>query len=201
MCAIQAIRADTRLRPSILLRYGGYSVVVDTTPDFSRPRCCRPGVARLDANSVYATRMPIIFWGLDDVRALLITRQARPESRFTATPKRWRTIQARIPLCVSIPSRTESSVPKLGPACDQRRAFRGCSAWSSYRFAWAAWGAAPPSAIVLAKPRILRDHSDIPESSKGSLHNLDVLFLDALRHRSASNPYHGRAGAGIGGGN
>src|SRR5262249_5988128 len=29
----------------------------------------------------------------------------------------------------------------------------------------------------------LTDHSEIPEASKGKLRNLDVLFLDALRHR------------------
>jgi len=29
----------------------------------------------------------------------------------------------------------------------------------------------------------LTDHSDIPEESKPLLQNLDVLFLDALRHR------------------
>jgi phosphoribosyl 1,2-cyclic phosphate phosphodiesterase len=29
----------------------------------------------------------------------------------------------------------------------------------------------------------LTDHSDIPDSSKPLLQNLDVLFLDALRHR------------------
>jgi len=29
----------------------------------------------------------------------------------------------------------------------------------------------------------LTDHSDIPEGSKALLRNLDVLFLDALRHR------------------
>ena len=38
---------DKRLRPSVLLSYGGHNVVIDTTPDF-RSQVLRAGLERLD---------------------------------------------------------------------------------------------------------------------------------------------------------
>ena len=39
---------DNRLRPSILVRYGGRNVLIDTTPDF-RTQALRAKISRLDA--------------------------------------------------------------------------------------------------------------------------------------------------------
>ena len=44
---------DNRLRPSILIRYGGRNVVIDTTPDF-RTQALRAKLNRLDADPVHA---------------------------------------------------------------------------------------------------------------------------------------------------
>src|SRR6476620_2949795 len=57
---------DKRLRPSILLRYGGRNVVIDTTPDF-RAKVLRAGISRLDA-ILYTHSHADHILGLDDVR-------------------------------------------------------------------------------------------------------------------------------------
>lgn len=167
---------DTRLRPSILLRYGGYSVVVDTTPDF-RAQVLRAGVARLDA-ILYTHAHADHILGLDDVRPFNY-RQRAPIPVY-GNAETLETIQ-RVFRYAFDPEPTESSVPKLDLHVTNGEPFEvlglefipvrlahGRGTTIGYRFGQAAY---------------LTDHSDIPESSKPSLQNLDVLFLDALRHR------------------
>ncbi len=167
---------DTRLRPSILLRYGGYSVVVDTTPDF-RAQVLRAGVARLDA-ILYTHAHADHILGLDDVRPFNY-RQRAPIPIY-GNAETLETIQ-RVFRYAFDPEPTESSVPKLDLHVTNGEPFEvlglefipvrlahGRGTTIGYRFGQAAY---------------LTDHSDIPESSKPSLQNLDVLFLDALRHR------------------
>ncbi len=167
---------DTRLRPSILLRYGGYSVVVDTTPDF-RAQVLRAGVARLDA-ILYTHAHADHILGLDDVRPFNY-RQRAPIPIY-GNAETLETIQ-RVFRYAFDPEPTESSVPKLDLHVTNGEPFEvlglefipvrlahGRGTTIGYRFGQAAY---------------LTDHSDIPESSKSSLQNLDVLFLDALRHR------------------
>jgi phosphoribosyl 1,2-cyclic phosphate phosphodiesterase len=167
---------DTRLRPSILLRYGGYSVVVDTTPDF-RAQVLRAGVARLDA-ILYTHAHADHILGLDDVRPFNY-RQRAPIPIY-GNAETLETIQ-RVFRYAFDPEPTESSVPKLDLHVTNGEPFEvlglefipvrlahGRGTTIGYRFGQAAY---------------LTDHSDIPESSKVSLQNLDVLFLDALRHR------------------
>lgn len=167
---------DTRLRPSILLRYGGYSVVVDTTPDF-RAQVLSAGVARLDA-ILYTHAHADHILGLDDVRPFNY-RQRAPIPIY-GNAETLETIQ-RVFRYAFDPEPTESSVPKLDLHVTNGEPFEvlglefipvrlahGRGTTIGYRFGKAAY---------------LTDHSEIPESSKPSLQNLDVLFLDALRHR------------------
>jgi phosphoribosyl 1,2-cyclic phosphate phosphodiesterase len=167
---------DTRLRPSILLRYGGYNVVVDTTPDF-RAQVLSARVARVDA-ILYTHAHADHILGLDDVRPFNY-RQRGPIPIY-GNAETLETIQ-RVFRYAFDPEPTESSVPKLdlhvidgaplelfGLKFTPIRLAHGRGTTIGYRFGQAAY---------------LTDHSDIPESSKGILQNLDVLFLDALRHR------------------
>src|SRR5579863_10406400 len=57
---------DNRLRPSILIRYGGRSVLIDTTPDF-RTQALRAKLNRLDA-VLFTHEHADHIMGLDDVR-------------------------------------------------------------------------------------------------------------------------------------
>ena len=57
---------DQRTRPSILLRYNGRAVVIDTGPDF-RSQAIRAGMDRLDA-VLYTHSHADHILGLDDIR-------------------------------------------------------------------------------------------------------------------------------------
>ena len=73
---------DNRLRPSILIRYVGRTVVVDTTPDF-RVQVLRAGLERLDA-ILYTHSHADHILGLDDVRPFNY-RQRAPIPSFSYT--------------------------------------------------------------------------------------------------------------------
>jgi phosphoribosyl 1,2-cyclic phosphate phosphodiesterase len=167
---------DNRLRPSVLIRYGGHSVIVDTTPDF-RAQVLRAHLMRLDA-ILYTHAHADHILGLDDVRPFNY-RQRAPIPVY-ANAETLEAIQ-RVFRYAFDPEPTESSVPKLdlhvmdgepfellGLDFTPIRLSHGRGTTIGYRFGQAAY---------------LTDHSDIPEVSKASLRNLDVLFLDALRHR------------------
>src|SRR4030088_200363 len=57
---------DNRLRPSLLVRYGGRNVLIDTTPDF-RTQALRAKINRLDA-VLFTHEHADHIMGLDDVR-------------------------------------------------------------------------------------------------------------------------------------
>src|SRR5579864_2293446 len=57
---------DNRLRPSVLVSYGGRNVLIDTTPDF-RTQALRARIERLDA-VVFTHHHADHIMGLDDVR-------------------------------------------------------------------------------------------------------------------------------------
>lgn len=167
---------DNRLRPSILVRYGGRTVIIDTTPDF-RQQALRAKIERLDA-IVYTHSHADHILGLDDVRPFNYRqRQSIPiygtEETLNAIQRVFRYAFAEGP--------AESSVPRLdlhtlngepfdlfGLTFTPIRLLHGRSHVLGFRFGRAAY---------------LTDHSDIPEESKRKLEGLDVLFLDALRHR------------------
>src|SRR6202041_1371746 len=57
---------DNRLRPSILVKYGGHGVLIDTTPDL-RQQALRASIERVDAILFTHSHADHIM-GLDDVR-------------------------------------------------------------------------------------------------------------------------------------
>jgi phosphoribosyl 1,2-cyclic phosphate phosphodiesterase len=151
-------------------------VIVDTTPDF-RAQVLRARVTRLDA-ILYTHAHADHILGLDDVRPFNY-RQRAPIPIY-GNAETLETIQ-RVFRYAFDPEPTESTVPKLdlhvmdgepfdllGLEFTPVRLAHGRGTTIGYRFGQAAY---------------LTDHSDIPESSLKSLQNLDVLFLDALRHR------------------
>ncbi len=168
---------DKRLRPSILIRCGGLNVVVDTTPDF-RQQALRAGIDRVDA-VLYTHSHADHILGLDDVRPLNFKQRAAipvygSEETIADIRRVFRyafdagAAESAVP---QIEVRTFGDAPfdVLGLPFTPLRLSHGRST-TVYGFR-------------LGAAAYLTDHSDIPEQTMARLHGLDVLFLDALRHR------------------
>jgi len=167
---------DQRLRPSILIRYDGYNVVVDTSPDF-RAQVLRARLEKLDA-ILYTHSHADHILGLDDVRPF--NYRQKSQIPIFGTQETLDVIQ-RVFRYAFDSEPSQSSVPKLdlrvldgspftlfGLEFTPIRLCHGTGTVLGFRFGRAAY---------------LTDHSEIPEDSREKLSGLDILFLDALRHR------------------
>jgi len=167
---------DKRLRPSVLVEYCGKNVLIDTTPDF-RAQALRAGIGRVDA-ILYTHAHADHILGLDDVRPLNYHQKMSIPAYVTEATL---DIVRRIFRYAFDPEPSQSSAPRVdlytitekpfdlfGLEVTPIRLMHGKGVTLGFRFGDAAY---------------LTDHSDIPEESKALLRNLDVLFLDALRHR------------------
>jgi phosphoribosyl 1,2-cyclic phosphate phosphodiesterase len=167
---------DRRLRPSVLVSYGGRNVVIDTTPDF-RFQALRAGLERLDA-IVFTHAHADHIMGLDDVRPF--NYRQRSGIPVYGAPETIGTVR-RVFEYIFAEVEHDSHVPHLethmldgapfdlfGVGFTPVLLHHGRSRVYGYRFGSAAY---------------LTDHNDIPEASLELLRGLDVLFLDALRHQ------------------
>ncbi len=167
---------DRRLRPSVLIEYDGRVVLIDTTPDF-RQQMLREKVGRLDA-ILYTHSHADHILGLDDVRPFNFYQQGTIP--IFAAGETLEVIE-RVFSYIFFTGETESSRPRINVNKLDGQPFdlfglefqpialkhgRGNSV--GYRFGRAAY---------------LTDHSEIPPESMAQLRGLDVLFLDALRHK------------------
>src|SRR5712692_7909445 len=167
---------DKRLRPSVLVQYGDRGVLIDTTPDF-RQQALRARIERVDAILFTHSHADHVM-GLDDVRPFNFKQKGVIPIYGSAE-----TIE-NIRRCfryIFDPRYAESAVPRLvtnvfdaapielfGLEFIPIRLLHGKGTVYGFRFGAAAY---------------LTDHSEIPEESMQQLSGLDVLFLDALRHR------------------
>ncbi len=167
---------DRRTRPSILIQYGGHAVLVDTTPDF-REQAIREGIQHLDA-VLYTHSHADHILGIDDLRPLSFRHKpgrlplyAHPDVvEFLRNMFRY-IFDADykfggLPLVELRP--LEGPLELFGARFDPVTVIHGEAEIYGFRFGSAAY---------------LTDHSEIPEASLAQLTNLDVLFLDALRHK------------------
>ena len=168
---------DRRLRPSVLVSYEGRNVLIDTTPDF-RYQALRAGIERVDA-ILYTHAHADHILGLDDVRP--INFRMGGSIPIYAIPEVMDRIRGTFSYIFN-GKQSESSVPKIEPReFDDRcpiplfgldfvplRLAHGSGLVHGFRFGRAAY---------------LTDHSGVPPETMEQLHGLDVLFLDALRHR------------------
>lgn len=177
-CAVcrSADPRDNRLRPSIHVKYGERGVLIDTTPDF-RYQALRSGIERVDAILFTHSHADHVM-GLDDVRPFNF-RQGGAIPIY-GSEETINSIRRSFPYIFD-DRFTESSRPRLethvfgsdplelfGLEFQPFRLCHGKGTVHGFRFGDAAY---------------LTDHSEIPEESMQLLGGLDVLFLDALRHR------------------
>lgn len=167
---------DNRLRPSILVSYGGHNVLIDTTPDF-RTQALRARIERLDA-VIFTHSHADHMMGLDDLRPFNFRQKG--QIPIFAAPDTMAAIRRCFQYIFDGVKR-ESNVPQLDARLIHGGAFElfdleflpvpilhGKQTIYGFRFGAAAY---------------LTDHSDIPDSSMEQLRDLDVLFLDALRYK------------------
>jgi phosphoribosyl 1,2-cyclic phosphate phosphodiesterase len=165
---------DRRTRPSILVEYGGKSVLIDSTPDF-REQAIRAGMRKLDA-VLYTHSHADHILGIDDLRPLSFRHRpnklplyARPEAAafirstfryiFEGDYKFGGLAQVEL-------KPIEGTIDLFGASFEPVTVIHGDAEIDGFRFGSAAY---------------LTDHSDVPEPSLEKLENLDILFLDALR--------------------
>ncbi len=171
---------DTRLRPSILIRHHDASgaarnILIDTTPDF-RAQMLTARIERLDA-ILYTHGHADHILGMDDVRPFNYRQGTIP---IYAAPETFATIRRVFTYAFEVKDRG-THVPQLAVNLIDEAPFEvfglrfepvpvmhGREKIYGFRFGNAAY---------------LTDHSEIPEASIAKLQNLDVLFLDALRHK------------------
>jgi phosphoribosyl 1,2-cyclic phosphate phosphodiesterase len=177
-CAVchSADPRDNRLRPSILVEHNGAGIVIDSTPDF-RTQALRADIRRLDA-LVYTHAHADHILGLDDIRPFNY-RQNQHIPIYAHQPTF--DVIRRVFDYVFDSRERSTNIPKLdvhivgeepfdvaGLTFEPIPLLHGDAIIHGYRFDNVAY---------------LTDHNEIPESSMARLRNLDVLFLDALRHK------------------
>ena len=164
---------DKRLRPSILLTHNGHAVVIDTTPDF-RYQALRVGLDRLDAVLFTHGHADHIL-GFDDIRPYNIRQKsAMPvyasEETIAILKRTFAYVFDNLPAISTIPQvilkPIDGPFEVIGVRIIPVPAQHGDMGVLGFRFGHAAY---------------LTDFSELPESSKPLLADLDDLIIDALR--------------------
>jgi len=166
---------DKRTRPSILVEHDGRVVLIDATPDL-RAQALREGLARLDAVLFTHAHADHVL-GLDDTRAYYFRQQVPlpiyADERCLASIKRIFTyiFDGTYPyggVGKLDPHVIEGPFDLWGLRVTPVPVMHGDAAILGFRFRDVAY---------------LTDVSKIPETSLPLLEGLDVLILDALRHK------------------
>src|SRR3954468_14262815 len=166
---------DRRMRPSVLLEYADKHVLIDTTPDF-REQALRAGLRKLDA-VLYTHGHADHILGLDDLRPLSFRHPGRLP--LYADEHAARSLRETFGYIFdeqnNYASKAQVELNQIGEAFELFGArvepievMHGDDPIHGFRFGNAAY---------------LTDFSEIPETSKPMLRGLDILFLDALRHK------------------
>jgi phosphoribosyl 1,2-cyclic phosphate phosphodiesterase len=166
---------DRRTRPSIMVEFNQHRVLIDTTPDF-RAQAIREGIRYVDA-VLYTHSHADHIMGLDDLRPLTFWRRENiPLYAHDRTLVRLRQTFSYIfdgdyqygGLAQMELRELTGPLELFGARFEPVRVIHGHSEIHGFRFGSAAY---------------LTDHSEVPEESRRQLYDLDILFLDALRHR------------------
>jgi phosphoribosyl 1,2-cyclic phosphate phosphodiesterase len=171
---------DQRMRPSVLLAYGGRNVVIDTTPDF-RSQAMRAKIDHLDA-VIFTHGHADHIMGLDDIRPYNMKQRgaipiyAAPET-IAILRRQFAYIFDDAPPGTLVPlidlHTIEGRFDLFGAHIIPIPAIHGTQPVLGFRFGNTAY---------------LTDFSRVPENSKALLGGLDDFILDALRY--VPHPMH-----------
>ncbi|MBE0659553.1 MAG: MBL fold metallo-hydrolase [Bryobacteraceae bacterium] len=167
---------DRRLRPSIAIRNGERSIVIDTGPDF-RQQVLDAGIERLDAVLFTHAHADHIL-GLDDLRPFNF-HQSEPIA-IHSSAQSFEVIR-RVFAYVFHDGPTESSRPKIKSHIFEDEPFE--AGGLTFRPIPVKHGSGPCHGFRFANAAYLTDHSQIPDASLQILEGVEVLFLDALRYK------------------
>jgi phosphoribosyl 1,2-cyclic phosphate phosphodiesterase len=167
---------DDRTRPSIMIEYNGRVVLIDTTPDF-RQQAIREKIRRVDA-VIYTHSHADHILGLDDLRPLSFHRTDgpiplyAPEHTVPTLKRIFKYIfdaDYKYGGLAQVDLKTiDGPFDLFGASFEPITILHGDASIHGFRFGSAAY---------------LTDFSAIPQDSMEKLHGLDILFLDALRHK------------------
>ncbi len=177
---------DRRSRSSIALQFGGYTVLIDTGPDF-REQMLREHITGIDA-VFYTHGHADHILGFDDLRPLtfgkpgttpLYADDATADILERIFEYTFRKVD-RYPTSARVDLHRLSADPGtfvslFGVEFERIPVTHGRNTIAGYRFGQAAY---------------LTDMSDIPESSLARLQGLDILVLDALRREPHPSHSH-----------
>ncbi|MGA2629435.1 MAG: MBL fold metallo-hydrolase [Terriglobia bacterium] len=166
---------DQRTRPSLMVEYDGRVVLFDTTPDF-RQQALREKISRLDAVIFTHSHADHVL-GLDDTRVFYFKQQ--------------------VPLIVCANEATMTTLRQVfSYIFEQTYKFGGVGKLEPRRIdgPFELWGLRftpvpvlhgdlPVLGFRFGQAAYVTDFSNIPESSLPLLEGVEVLILDALRHK------------------
>jgi len=175
---------DRRTRPSVLIAYGGHTVIIDTTPDF-REQAIREQIRSLDA-VLYTHAHADHILGIDDLRPLSFHRPGKIPLYASADAGAFLRGMFRYIF--------DADYKYGGIAQVELRTIHGPFDLFGARFepVTVLHGDAEILGFRFGSCAYLTDFSDIPEASFAQLTKLDILFLDALRHKP--HPTHSTVG-------
>ncbi len=168
---------DNRLRPSIYVEDAdGTRVLVDTTPDL-RQQCLRHGITRVDA-VVYTHAHADHILGFDEVRRFnILSKRAMPVYADRATLDALRktfsyAFDPGAPVGGGVPDADLRVID--GPFTLGRMSWHPLTVFHGER---------PVLGFRIGRFAYLTDCNRVPDETLAQLGDLDVLVLDALRHR------------------
>lgn len=167
---------NRRLRPSLLVRWPGHSIVIDTGPDF-RQQALAARIEQIDA-ILYTHAHADHILGIDDLRPFNFHQRGAIPIYCTAATLE---VIQRVFAYIFHAGPSESSRPKIQPVLFDGDAFN--VAGLDFLPVTLKHGSGPCHGFRFASAAYLTDHSEIPEDSLPLLSGLDVLFLDALRYK------------------
>jgi phosphoribosyl 1,2-cyclic phosphate phosphodiesterase len=170
---------DTRTRPSVLLRFNGRNIVIDTTPDF-RAQALRHSLKSLDA-VVFTHGHADHILGLDDIRPFNLRQGDIPLYASEGTL----TILQRTFAYIFMDTPTQSTLPGV-----RLNAIRGPFDLFGVPVlpVPARHGEMDVLGFRFGRAAYLTDFSAVPDASKELLRDLDDFILDALRY--TPHPMH-----------